>query len=458
MRQIRSCAALLALALGCAEATPPRGLVLVTVDTLRADALGAWGATGGLTPQLDGLAQESLVFTAAYAPAPFTYPSIAAILTGRHPGALGIQTNLSRIPPDVPTLASELRAHGFRTGAAVSSYVLRGKALLASHFDVYDDTLDASPPPGGVLERAAAGTTDAALAALDRLLAAPDGAPARFFLWVHYQDPHGPYTPPPELAQRARALEPDAGRLEVLASNHGGPGIPAYQVLGDEREVAAYRAAYRGEVAYLDNEVGRLREGLASRGLADHALLAFTADHGEALGEHDVWFAHGHDLTDELLRVPLLLHGPGIEPGRRDEVVSLQDLFPTLLRRLLGPEAAAGLPGRDLLADGAAQRESVPYFDTLAYGATRRTGLLADDYKLILTWRDGVWRSRLYRRGHEDVDLSASAPQVAAALRERLGAVQRDALAGARAELRQEISADERARLEALGYAEDAEP
>src|SRR5262245_48052953 len=103
-------AALLALALGCADA-PPRGLVLVTVDTLRADALGAYGATGGLTPELDQLAQQGLVFTAAYAPAPFTYPSIAAILTGRLPGALGIQTNLSRIPPDVPTLASDLRAH-----------------------------------------------------------------------------------------------------------------------------------------------------------------------------------------------------------------------------------------------------------------------------------------------------------------------------------------------------------
>ena len=100
MRQIRSCVALLALAIGCSE-SPPRGLVLVTVDTLRADALGTYGAPGDLTPELDRLAQQSLVFTSAYAPAPFTYPSIAAVLTGRHPGALGIQTNLSRIPPEV---------------------------------------------------------------------------------------------------------------------------------------------------------------------------------------------------------------------------------------------------------------------------------------------------------------------------------------------------------------------
>ena len=451
MRQIRSCVALLALAIGCSE-SPPRGLVLVTVDTLRADALGTYGAPGDLTPELDRLAQQSLVFTSAYAPAPFTYPSIAAVLTGRHPGALGIQTNLSRIPPEVPTLASRLREHGFRTGAAVSSYVLRGKALLASHFDVYDDTLAESPQPGGVAERAATGTTDAALGVLDRLLAVPDGAPPRFFLWVHYQDPHGPYTPPAALARRARALEPDAGRLDVLASNHGGAGIPAYQVLGDEREVAFYRAGYRGEVAYLDIEFGRLREGLAARGLDDRILLAFSPDHGEALGEHDVWFAHGHDLTDELLRVPLLLHGPGIPAGRRDDVASLVDLAPTLLRHLLGPEAGASLPGRDLLANGAAEQTSVPYFDTLAYGATRRTGLLADGYKLILTWRDGVWQSRLFRRGHEDVDLSASAPQLASSLRERLEDVQREALDGGRAELRQELSADERARLEALGY------
>ncbi|HXK21624.1 MAG TPA: sulfatase [Myxococcota bacterium] len=453
-------AGLAALALGaaCAKPAPPRGLLLVTVDTLRADALGAYGAQGGLTPHLDDLAHDALVFDAAYAPAPFTYPSIAAILSGRYPGALGIQTNLSQIPPDVSTLASALAAHGFRTGAVVSSYVLRGKARLAHAFDIYDDTLSPSAKPGGLQERTAPATTDAALAALDRLLGAQPGEPTRFFLWVHYQDPHGPYTPPPELAARARALEPDAGRLEPLPTNHGGHGIPAYQVLGDEREVAAYRAAYHGEVAYLDAEIGRLLGGLADRKLRDETLVVFTADHGEALGEHDVFFAHGHDLTDELTHVPLFFAGPGVDPGRRSDVASLVDLYPTLLARLVGDPGAADLPGRDLLADGADERASVPYLDTLSYGATRRTGVVADGYKLILTWKDGVWQSRLYRKGHEDVDLGASAPQLTSALRDRLGDLQHQVVAEGRAELRQQLTPEERAQLQVLGYASDGAP
>jgi arylsulfatase len=459
MRRLAAWLAALALAAcACGPAPPPRGLLLLTVDTLRADALGAYGAAGDLTPHLDALARESLVFDAAYALAPFTYPSVASILSGRYPGALGILSNQSQIPPEVPTLASALRERGFRTAAVVSNFVLRGKASLATHFDAYDDALTPGPQPNAPLERAAPATTDAALAMLDRLLAQPSPDPPRWMLWVHYQDPHGPYTPPPELAQRARALTPEGPRLEVLKSNHGGPGIPAYQVLGDERDAGFYRAGYRGEVAYLDREFGRLWDALRARGLLDDALVVFTADHGEALGEHGVWFAHGHDLTDDLLRVPLFLHGPGIAPGRRADVVSLVDLYPTLEARMLGAAAGEGLPGRDLLAAGAERRESVPYLDTLGYGATRRTGLVADGYKLILSYRDGIWQSRLYRRGHEDVDLGAAAPQLAAELRERLAGVQQAAVGEGRPELRQQLTPAERAQLEALGYATDTAP
>ena len=232
-------------------------------------------------------------------------------------------------------------------------------------------------------------------------------------------------------------------------------------MLGDEREIAAYRAAYHGEVAYLDAEIGRLLDGLAQRKLRDDTLVVFTADHGEALGEHDVFFAHGHDLTDELTHVPLFFEGPGVDPGRRADVVSLVDLYPTLLARLVpepGEAGAPGLPGRDLLADGAEERSSVPYLDTLSYGATRRTGVVADGYKLILTWRDGVWQSRLFRKGHEDVDLGASAPQLTAALRDRLGELQHQVVADGRAELRQQLTPEERAQLEVLGYASDGTP
>jgi arylsulfatase len=455
MRQIRSCVALLVFALACSE-TPPRGLLLITVDTLRADALGAYGAANGMTPRLDALANESLVFDAAYAAAPFTYPSLASLLSGRYPGSLGMRTNNSEIPPDVPTLASTLRDHGFATGAVIGSHVLY-KKKLAKHFQVYDRKLSWHPTLPNMHERIAAPNTDAALALLDTLVPAPERARARWMLWVHYQDPHGPYIPPEPFEQRARAREPEAGRLEPIGSNHGGPGIPEYQRIGDERDVAFYRARYRAEVAYMDAELGRLLDGLAERALRESTMLVFTADHGEALGEHDVYFAHGHDLTDELTHVPLLIAGPGIAPGRRRDVVSLVDLYPTLLRRLVGAEPA-DLPGRDLLAPGATTRESVAHFDTLAYSAMRHTGLVADGYKLILDWRDGVWDARLFRRGHEDVNLGPSAPQIAARLRERLLALQHEIEAGRPAEVRQELTQAEREQLEALGYVDERAP
>ncbi len=445
------CLAVALAACGSPRAPAPRALLLITVDTLRADALGAYGATGGLTPRLDALAGEALVFDAAYAPAPFTLPSIASIFSGLHPGSLGIRTNLSQLPPDVPTLASALREQGFRTGAAVSSSVLRSKSGLARAFDIYDDVLPQREQTRLGPERTATHTTDAALAVLDRLLEAPAAETPRWLLWVHYQDPHGPYTPPPELAERARRLEPEAGRLEVRETHHGGAWIPAYQALGEERDVADYRAAYRAEVAHTDAELGRLLDGLAARGQLEATLLAFTADHGEALGEHAIWFAHGHDLTEELVRVPLLLRGPGIAARRRSDVVSLLDLYPTLLGQLVGSPPGER-PGRDLLAPGAAQTDSVPYLDTLANAPTRRSGLIAEGYKLILTWQDGAWRSRLFRRGREDVDLSAPAAGLGARLRGQLGTLQEQSLRAQRSEQRQELAPEERARLEALGY------
>jgi arylsulfatase len=451
MRRLALALAVALGALACGEPSAPRSLLLITVDTLRADALGAYGADGKLTPRLDALAESGLVFQAAYAPAPFTFPSIAAILTGHYPAALGIRTNASRLPDDVPTLATALRAKGFRTGAAVSSYVLRAKSGLARDFDVYDDVLPQSEATRDSPERIAPDTTRAALAVAERLRAGDAEDAQRYLLWVHYQDPHGPYTPPPELTAHARLLEPDAGTLPVLPGNHGGRGIPAYQVLGERREIADYRAAYRGEVAYLDAELGRLLDGLRERGLLEDALVVFTADHGEAMGEHGVWFAHGHDLTDDLVRVPLIVAGPGVAPGRRSDVVSLVDLVPSLLRALEA-EPPAELPGRDVLAPDASLEDSVPLLDTLAYGGTRSTGIVERGYKLILRFADGAWRARLYRRGREQVDIAAPAPQLAGQLRESLLARQERDRHAERVETPQQLDAAERAALEALGY------
>jgi arylsulfatase len=439
---------------GCGGPAPaPRALLLVSVDTLRADRLGAYGSERGLSPRIDALARESLVFDAAYAPTPFTFPSIAGLLTGRYPDELGIRSNRSAVPADVPTLAGLLHDAGWRTGAVVSNFVLRNKTGLARHFDVYDDTMLQAEVVRAWPERIARDTTDAAIRAQQRL--EESGGP--WFLWVHYQDPHGPYTPPEGLRERyleaERGAQDGARQLDAPPDKYGDGAIPAYQFLDDRREVAWYRAGYHGEIAYLDAEVGRLLDALDGLGRLDDAVVVFAADHGEALGEHDYWFAHGHQLTDELVRVPLLLRVPGRAPARRSDVVSLVDVAPTLTRLLLGAPRIPDGPGRDLLAPDAGDRDSVPYLATLGGGPAPRIGLVEDGYKLILTWRGDLWSAQLYRRGHEEVDLSAPAPQVARRLRAQLDELRqrydRDV-----EERRQEFSEDEEAMLRALGYLE----
>jgi len=453
--RLRAALASAAALLACGGAEPPRLLLLVTVDTLRADRLGAYGSPLGLTPHLDALAAESLVFGSAYAASSFTLPSLSALLTGRYPEEYGMWSNESALPADVPTLASELRARGWRTAAVVSNFVLRRTSGLAEGFSRYDDETPNWEPTRGWPERVARRTTSAALPLLEGCTA---NAADRCFLWVHYQDPHGPYTPPPGLRERflpGERAAPDGTRRLALREDHMGMGgIPRYQVLDGLREAAFYRAGYHGEVATVDTEVGRLLGRVAELGLADRSVVVFAADHGEALGEGDYWFAHGEYLSEELVRVPLLLKAPGQEPGRRDEVVALVDVLPTLLA-LLGegsaPDAPAARPGRDLLAPGAGETASVPYLATLGGSTVRRHGVVEGDYKLVLTERDGVWDASLVRRGREGVELAAAAPQIAERLRARLSEL-RARYATGREELHQGFAPEDRERLRALGY------
>jgi len=441
--------------IGCSDAAPrPSLLLLLTVDTLRADALGSYGSRAALTPHLDALAGESVVFDTAYAPAPFTLPSLAALQTGRYPIELGLQSNLSLLPEGTPTLASALSERGWRTAAVVSNVVLRDRTDLARGFDAYDDTMSQHESTRLWPERIATDTTDAALREIESWQADPQASASPLFLWVHYQDPHGPYTPPPGWRERfeAAAREPLGERvLPEDETSFGEGGIPVYQVLGDRREAWFYLAGYQAEVAYMDDQLGRLLTALAQRGLYDDAFVVFAADHGEAIGEHDYWFAHGHHLTDELVRVPLLIRRPGGAPGRRSDVASLVDLRPTLLAALVGEAPAEDASGRDLLAPGAERRDSVPLLATLFAYRLQRQGIVSDGYKLILTHEDGIWSSALYRLGSEGVDLTAPAPQIAARLREQLRE-RSEQLDRHLAERPRSLNERERRELEALGY------
>ncbi len=435
----------------CSAPAPVELLLLISVDTLRADHLGAYGDTRGLSPHLDALARESEVFHAAYAPAPFTLPSVSALLTGRYPEALGVVSNASVLPGGTPTLATELSRRGWRTAAVVSNLALGRKAGLGAGFERYDDSFPQREAVRQWPERVAAATTDAALEALDQLAGS-----GRTFLWVHYVDPHGPYTPPPGYRERylAREREGFEGTRELPVGTRGRGGLgalPTYQFVDGARDVGFYRAGYAGEVDYVDAEIGRLLAGVRSRGLERRTLVVFTADHGESLGEDDLWFDHRDFLSDALVRVPLLVRRPGAVPARRDDVASLVDLYPSLLRQLADVAVDPSYPGRDLLAPGAADAAGTSYLATLRGGRRSRFGVVEAGEKLVVSRaRDGRLERQLFRRGDDGVDRSGMFAERAAALERRLEALRRGI--ATRAEQRQQLSETERERLRALGY------
>lgn len=441
-------AALVAAGLGvaCAPAPEaPRHLLLVTIDTLRADQLGAYGSDRGLTPNLDRFASGATLFERAYAPAPFTLASIAALLTARYPEEVGIETNYSAVAGDVPTLATWLSAHGFETRAAVSNVVLDRSSGLDRGFARYDDELRERERVRPLPERTAEATTDAALALQ---AGAPHDAP--LFLWVHYQDPHGPYTPPPGYREAQLAAERERvgdAELPLARGDRGVGGIPRYQALDGHRDVAFYRAGYAGEIRWVDEQIGRLLSELDARGFLDRAVAIVTADHGEGLGEGDYWFSHGEFLYPPQLRVPLIVSRPGGRGERRSDVASLLDVAPTAAALLgVDPVATAdGLRGRDLFAAGASRGAESLYVSTLATSSVPRFGLVRGRDLLLV----GDGARRVVAAGDEDA--SAADPD---ALARELAALR--ASLSSRAPVQRAFAEGDLQRLRALGYAEPA--
>ncbi len=311
-----------ALALACSAQPAPRHLLLITADTLRADRLGAYGYPAARTPALDGLAAESLRFERAYAHASATVPSLASLLSGLLPAEHAAVNNGTDIAPGVTTLAQRLRAAGFQTAAFVGNFALRPGRGFERGFDTYTQEFvgrEASRPhpenPGDRLTRQAS-------VWLERF-----ERNRRFFLWVHYQEPHGPYTPPSFDPGRAAA---DPRTLPRSRDNSGRGGIPRYQWLGHGR-LGEYLARYDGEVAETDRQVAALLRTLREEEVEGETLVVFAADHGEAFGEEDLYLAHGEGLREVLVRVPLLLHIPGRPGGLRSDRVRLIDVTPTVL-------------------------------------------------------------------------------------------------------------------------------
>jgi arylsulfatase A-like enzyme len=330
-----------ALACGGCNGEPPRriNLLLITVDTLRPDRLACYGGPQDVGQAICALAEAGTRFEWAFSTAPSTAPSVASILTSRYPTQHRVNQNVrSYLGAEVETLAEALQRAGYQTAAFVSNPVLYPIKRLDQGFDVYDAEMtrrEKNRPR--YAERDARDTNDAALAWAQAEARAP------WFLWVHYQDPHGPYEPP--RAPPARDA-PGGPRLPLLDNNSGRGGIPTYQALAGAFGVRTYERRYLDEVRFLDRQIGRLVHGLDA--LGDPPSVLLTADHGEAFGEDGYYFAHGHSTGLDQIRVPLLWRPA---PGQRGagvvrQSVSLVDVAPSLLE-LVGlavPEAFVGRP------------------------------------------------------------------------------------------------------------------
>ena len=383
-----------------------RNLVIITIDTLRADHVGAYGYKQGHTPTLDRLAHDGVLFSRAYATAPITLTSHASLMTGRYPAGHGARHNGMRIDLKTPTLADKLSEAGFATAAFIAAYPLDRRFGLIKGFQTYGDRMPPAQNGRAVNERPGREVVDDAIAWLG---SHPN---QRFFLWVHLFEPHAPY------------------------------GNPA-----DKRGLTAEQR-YDEEVTEADRQAGRLLDALGS--LRDQTLVVAGADHGEAFGEHGE-IGHSIFVYDTTLRVPLIFSGPGISGERTiADRVALIDVAPTVMRLLaitpfdtdgvdLRPAfTGAALPTRDLYAESFA-----PLLD---FGWSPLHAVRSDRWKYIEAPKPELFD--IVKDPHEEHDLSRSETPTMAAFHDRVAR-----RAGSGLPSNADIDPDARARLQALGYA-----
>jgi arylsulfatase A-like enzyme/Tfp pilus assembly protein PilF len=404
------------LVLAAAAAVTPRdapvrpSVVILTLDTTRADHLGCYGGNRAATPHLDALARGGVRFEQALSPAPLTLPAHASLLSGRVPRRHGVRDNAGfKLDPKLPLLTERLRDAGYTTAAFVSAAVLDRDGGLARGFATYDDIVRVGDRRAfDYQERAASQTVDALLPRLPTLR-------PPFFLWVHLYDPHAPYVPP----------EPYASRFKDRP--------------------------YDGEIAFMDSQVGRILDALKHPGGA--LYVAVAGDHGESLGEHGE-DGHGIFLYQATQRIPLIVSGPGLKPGTTvAATVGLVDIAPTILDLLELP-ALGETDGRSLvpLLRGARPAgrdyEMETLYPAFAYGWAPLRALRAGPYKYVAAPRPELYELPTDPRETNDLSRSkaARAEELAAELAERTrgdedASVHRDA-----------DSAEREAKLRSLGY------
>jgi len=386
---------------GSRNETPPGrpDIVLITIDTLRADRVGP-----GLTPAIEALAGRGARFSNARSPVPLTLPAHVSIMTGLLPSSHGVRENgvVFQPRPDSPTLAAALDAAGYETGAFVGAYVLDRRFGLSHGFDRYDDRVhrNLDVPERLEAERQGSEVADAALAWLQ-------STRSPYFLWVHLYDPHAPYQAPADA-----------------------PGSAA--------------SPYDAEVAYADSQVARISAALASRGSEASTVIVVAGDHGEGLGDHGEQ-THGMLAYDSTLRVPLVMAGPGVSRVTVDRPVSSVDIAPTLQRRAALTPATA-TDGVDLLSALPAERDV--YAETQyprAAGWHPLAVLAGDRWKLVLSSEAELYD--IAADPGERANVAAAQPGVVKGMTTRVRQIESRAVSSAPT-----VDAEAAARLRALGY------
>lgn len=438
--------ALLALAMLCwpLAACAPRddwqSVVLIVVDTLRADHLGTYGYARPTSPNLDRWSARGTVFETAQAPSPWTLTTFGSLYTGRlpsahHAGTYALEEGERKfwsLNVELPTLAERLGEQGVVTGAVINNSYLSPRFGIARGFRTYDTEAGES-----TRFRRADEVVERALAWLD------NQGDARTFLTIHLFDPHLSYDAPPPFRGRFTGDATGPRRVDIEE-------IRRLAREGGEVAEEFLPAAYDEEIAFVDAQLGRLFEAFTQRGLFDRALVLFTADHGEELFDHG-GFEHGHTMYQELLRVPLIAWGAGVERRRIDTPVTLLDVYPTVLEALgVGvPEGLRGVSLVPVLTGRAAPPHRTLFAERTLYGEELRAAV-DWPWKLIERPSDGkLWLYDLETDGSELRDLAARHPRITERLRRRLREVAREATPPAEGV---ELDSATREQLRALGY------
>jgi len=410
----------------------PQNILLISIDTCRADFLSCYGYPAKTTPNIDALSRDGVLFENVVTPVPLTLPAHCSMLTGTIPPYHKVLSNtFFKLADDKITLAEILQENGFKTGAFTSSVVVDSKFGLAQGFEIYDDELDAGQSTAGFDERIGSTTTDRALKWLE------DNQDKKTFAFIHYYDPHFEYDAP----------EPFTGLFS---------GMPNLEnVKADFPQDLP--GLYAGEIAFVDYCIGKVIKKLKRLGLYESTLICVTADHGEALGQH-IETTHGYFIYQSALHVPLVMKVPGTAKNVRiKDTVGLVDIVPTVCSAL-GIELLHEIQGKDLMPyikdpDSGAYPDRYIYCESTyptKYKANPLLGVVTDRYKYIQTTRPELYD--LLGDPLEMNNLFTEQPQRSRIMEDRLGQILEDSSAADTSSSKIEMDTETLKKLESLGY------